>query len=60
MIEDPPIRICVNKIEKRITFTIKIGYYLKLSMHETIKLLGSTKRKITRNKNRKMASFRNL
>ena len=54
MIEDPPIRICVNKIEKRITFTIKIGYYLKLSTHETIKLFGSTKSKITRNKNRKM------
>ena len=34
----------VNKIEKRITFKIKTGYYLELLMSETMKFLGSTKR----------------
>ena len=35
-----------KKIENRITFKIKTGYYLELSMPETMKLLGSTKSKI--------------
>ena len=35
--------IYVNKVENRITFKIKTGYYLELLMSETIKLLGSTK-----------------
>ena len=39
---NPPIRICVNKIEKRIIFKIKTGYYLEILTPETIKLLGST------------------
>ena len=34
-------------MENRITFKIKTGYYLKLLTPETIKLLGSTKSKIT-------------
>ena len=29
--DNPPIRIHVNKLENRITFRIKIGYYLELS-----------------------------
>ena len=41
----------INKIENRITFKIKNGYYLELLTPETIKLLGSTKNKITKNKN---------
>ena len=41
----------VNKIENRITFKIKTGYYLELLTPETIKLLGSTKNKITKDKN---------
>ena len=41
------IRIYVNKVEKRITFKIKTRYYLELLTPETIKLLGSTKSKIT-------------
>ena len=41
----------VNKIENRITFKIKTGYYLELLRPETIKLLGSTKSKITKDKN---------
>ena len=41
----------VNKIENRITFKIKTGYYLELLTPETMKLLGSTKNKITKDKN---------
>ena len=43
--------IYVNKIENRITFKIKIGYHLELLMPETMKLLGSTKSKITKDEN---------
>ena len=42
------IRKYVDKIENRIIFKIKIGYYLELFTHETMKLLGSTKDKITK------------
>ena len=44
------MRTHVNKIENRITFKIKTGYYLKLLTPETMKLLGSTKNKITKDK----------
>ena len=37
-IDNPSIRIYVNEIENRITFKIKIGYYLELLTSETIKL----------------------
>ena len=40
-----------NKIEKIITFEFKTGYYLKLLLPETMKLLRSTKNEITENKN---------
>ena len=43
--------ICVEKIENRIMFKIKIGYYLELLTPETMKLLGDTKRKITKDRN---------
>ena len=43
--------IYVNKIENRITFKINTGYYLELLTPETVKLLGSTKNKITKDKN---------
>ena len=45
---NPSIRIYMNKIENRITFKIKTGYYLELL---TLNLLGSTKSKITKDKN---------
>ena len=45
------IRTHVNKIENRITFRIKTWYYLILLTLETIKLIGSTKSKITEDKN---------
>ena len=51
-VDSPPIRIYVNKIENRITFKIKSGYYLELLTTETMKLLGNTESKIAKNKNR--------
>ena len=57
MIDNPRIRIYVNKIEHRITFKIKIGYYLKLLTSETMKLLGGTKDKITKDKNGKNVTY---
>ena len=52
--------IYVSKIENKITFKIKTGYYLELLTSEAMKLLGSTKSKITKNKNGwKRVSFRN-
>ena len=50
-VDNPSIRIYVNRIENRITFEIKSGYYLELLTPETMKLLGSTESKITKNKN---------
>ena len=44
-------KIYVNKIENIITFKVKKGYYLELLTPETIKLLGSTKSKVTKDKN---------
>ena len=41
-IDNPSIRIYVNKIENRITFKIKTGYYLELLTPETMKLIGIT------------------
>ena len=49
-VDNPPIRIYVNRIENRITFNIKSGYYLELLRPETMKLLGSAESKITRDK----------
>ena len=49
--DKPSIKIYVNKIENKITFKIKNGYSLKLLTKETMKLLGSTKNKITKDKN---------
>ena len=41
----------MNKIKSRITFKIKNGYSLELLTKEAMKLLGSTKYKITKDKN---------
>ena len=49
--DKPSIQIYVNKIENRITFKIKNGYSLELLTKQTMKLLGSTKHKITKDKN---------
>ena len=50
-VDNPSIRIYVNRIENRITFKIKSGYYLELLTPETMKLLESTESKITKDKN---------
>ena len=49
-VDNPPIRIYVNKIKNRITFKIKSGYFLELLTPETMKLFGSTESKITEDK----------
>ena len=41
-VDNLSVKIYVNKIENRITFKIKTGYYLDLLIPETMKLLGST------------------
>ena len=51
------IRIHINKIENRITFKTKIGYYLELLTPETMKLLGSNKGKITKNEKGKNVPY---
>ena len=50
-VDNPSIRIYVNKTENRITFKIKNGYFLELLTLETMKLLGSTESKISKDKN---------
>ena len=50
-VDNPSIRTYVNKIQNRITFKIKNGYYLELLTPETMKLLGSSKSKITKDEN---------
>ena len=50
-IDEPSVQIYVNKIENRVTFKIKNGYSLELLTPETMKLLGSTENKITKDKN---------
>ena len=49
--DNPSTRIYVNKTENRITFKIKHGFCLELLTPETMKLLGSTEGKITKDKN---------
>ena len=49
--DNPPIRIYVNKIENKITFKIKSGYYLELLTPETMTLLASAESKIAKDKN---------
>ena len=51
-VDNPSIKTYVNKIENRVTFRIKRGYYLELLTPETMKLLGSTESKINKDKNK--------
>ena len=50
-VDNPSIIIYINKIENRITFKIKSGYYLELLTPKTMKLLGSTVSKINKDEN---------
>ena len=49
--DNPSIRIYVHKIENRTIFKIRTGYSFELLTAETMKLLGSTKNTITKEKN---------
>ena len=49
--DNPSIKIYVNKIENRITFKIKTGYYVELLTPKTMILLGSAKHKIIKDEN---------
>ena len=51
IVDNPSIRMYINRIENRIIFKIKNGYYLELLTPETMKLIGSTESKITKDKN---------
>ena len=48
--EYPPVQICPNKIKKRVVFKIKTGCKLELLIFETMKLLGSTKKDVDKDK----------
>ena len=48
--DNSSIMIYVNEIENRIMHKFKTGYSLELLTPETIKLFGSTKSKITKDK----------
>ena len=55
-VDNPSVQIIVNTIENRITFKIKDEYSLELLIPETMKLLGSTENKITKDKKGENAS----
>ena len=48
--ENPPIQIYPSKIKNRIVFKIKAGYKLELLTPETMRLLGSTKKDVDKDK----------
>ena len=49
--DNPSRRIYVNEIENRIIFKTETEYYFEFLILETIKLLRSTKHKITNDEN---------
>ena len=56
MIDNPPLKIYVDKIDNRITFKIKTGYYHQFLTPESMKLLGNTKNKVSKDINGKSVS----
>ena len=56
----PAITTYINKIENRIVFKIKTGYFLEILKPETLKLPASTKSKITNNENGEMFFMQKL
>ena len=56
MTDNSPLRIYINKIGNRVTFSIKTEHYFKLLTFGTMKLHGSTKIKINNNENTENAS----
>ena len=49
--ENLPVQIYPNKIKNRTVFKIKTGYKLELLTPETMRLLGSTKKVVDKDKN---------
>ena len=47
-VDNPSVQRYVNKIENRVTFKIRNGYSLELLTPQTMKLLASSKNKITK------------
>ena len=52
--------IYVNKIEKRITFEIKAGYYLEILTPKTMILLGNNKSNIAKDEMVKLYRIQKL
>ena len=50
-VDNPSNRMYINRTQNRITFKIKNEHYFELLTPETMKLLGSTESKITKDKN---------
>ena len=50
MTENPPVQIYLKKIKNRIVFKIKTGFKLELLTSETMKLLGSSKKDVDKDK----------
>ena len=48
--DNPPVQFYTNKIKNRIVFKIKIGHKLEIFSTETMKLLGSTKKDVSQDK----------
>ena len=48
--ENPPVQIYPNKIKNKIAFKIKTSYKLELLTPETMKLLGSAKKDVDKDK----------
>ena len=58
--ENPPVQIYSNKIKNRIVLKITAGYKVELLSPETMKLLGSKKKMLTKIKMEKMCQNQNL
>ena len=52
--ENPPVQIYPNKIKNRIVFKIKTGYKLELLTPEIMRLLGSAKKYVDKDKDGKI------
>ena len=54
--KNPPVQFYPNKIKNRIVFKIKAGYKLELLTLETMKLLGTTKKDVDKDKDGEILS----
>ena len=50
LVGNPPIQIYPNRIKNRIVFRVKAGYKLEFLSPETMKLLGSAKKDVYKDK----------